>query len=227
MDPTLKKCPEISQSMLDKGGSGQNRNAENERLRKLLDFGDFQQINSEGFSSVLDAKGAVYRRINVYSKSIEQYWKERNRRKQTWRLSSEGLTYKQIAEKLGVSEKTIQRDIKKLRPYYIGQINKAYQIMQEEQIRKFESHLNGLSLTQRFRVLTDLVCEHIAREKEREYNRHLIKIIVDMDHLVHGVFPTLKFWPDQANFSMTKPIHFRIVLRVEGKEIKYGELRMG
>ena len=200
---------------------------ENEDLAKPSLLHSFQNVHKHTISNVLDTNASFYRKMNAYVKSKDQYWKERNRRKQAWKLSSEGLTYKQIAEKLGVSEKTIQRDIKKLRPYYIGQINKAYQIMQEEQIRKFESHLNGLSLTQRFRVLTDLVCEHIAREKEREYNRHLIKIIVDMDHLVHGVFPTLKFWPDQANFSMTKPIHFRIVLRVEGKEIKYGELRMG
>jgi len=40
-------------------------------------------------------------------------------------MSGQVLTYKQIAEKLGVSEKTVQRDIKKIRPYYY-RLSRAY-----------------------------------------------------------------------------------------------------
>lgn len=187
----------------------------------------FQDKKSGAISRVSDNKEPVYRRMNVYIKSIKQYWKERNRRKKAWQLSSEGYTYKQIAEKLGVREKTVQRDMKKVRRYHIGQLNKSWRIMQEEQMAAWEKKLEGLSLSQQFKVTTRLLGEFMDRQREREYNRHLIKIVLDMDHLVHGVFPTIITWPKQKCLRVTLPIHVRIAFRVEGKDIKYGGFTIG
>jgi len=53
MGSTSEKCPRTSQLMLDEGEPSQNQKAENEYLRKLLDFSDFQKTNSEGFSNGL------------------------------------------------------------------------------------------------------------------------------------------------------------------------------
>lgn len=215
----------MSQLMLDKGEPGQNRNAENERLRKLLDLGDFQQTNSEGFSSVLDTKGAVYRRINVYSKSTEQYWKERNRRKKVWQLSGEGFTYKQIAEKLGVNEKTVQRDINKVRPYYIGRIRRAFRIMEEEYDRKFKEELEGKNLVQQLSILTQRVTRYKKLMQVRKYLRHTMFITFDLDAAVKGEFP-ISFKPTPP-VSFTKPfqIHFR--MKINGKMVRLAELKIG
>jgi len=225
MGPTLKKCPEMSQLMLDNGEPGQNRNAENERLRKLLDLGDFQQTNSEGFSSVLDTKGAVYRRINVYSKSTEQYWKERNRRKKVWQLSGEGFTYKQIAEKLGVNEKTVQRDINKVRPYYIGRIRRALRIMEEERDRKFKEELEGKNLFQQLSILTQRVTRYKKLMQVRKYLRHTMFVTFDLDAAAKGE-PPISFKPTPP-FSYTKPfqIHFR--MKINGKMVSLAELKIG
>lgn len=215
----------MSQLMLDKREPGQNRNAENERLRKLLDLGDFQQTNSEGFSSVLDTKGAVYRRINVYSKSTEQYWKERNRRKKVWQLSGEGFTYKQIAEKLGVNEKTVQRDINKVRPYYIGRIRRAFRIMEEEYDRKFKEELEGKNLVQQLSILTQRVTRYKKLMQVRKYLRHTMFITFDLDAAVKGEFP-ISFKPTPP-VSFTKPfqIHFR--MKINGKMVRLAELKIG
>jgi len=201
--------------------------AENDALLKLLRLDSFQERDNEDFSRVCDSKTPFYRRKNRNTKSIEQYWKERNRRKLACHLSSEGYTYPQIAKELGVSEKTVQRDIKKVSRYYIGQFNKACRIMQQEKIRKWREQLNGLSQTQQFRVMTNLLCEAIDRKREHEYNRHLFKIILDMDHLKHDVFPTLIPWPDRESVTMTFPMHIRFFLRVDGKDLPYGGFTIG
>lgn len=168
-----------------------------------------------------------YRIINTYSKSTNQYWKERNRRKQAWLLSSEGYTYTQIAKKLGVSEKTVQRDIKKVRRYYIGQLNRSWRIMEEERQAEWAKKVEGLSLTQQFKLVTAKLGDYLERKRGREYKRHLLKLIIDMDDLKHGVFPTIKPWPSHKQFSITLPLHVQFILRANGQNMKYGGFTIG
>jgi len=170
-----------------------------------------QMQDSERFRHKNDIKTPEYRKINTYTKSIEQYWKERNRRKQAWELSGKGFTYKQIAEKLGVSERTIKRDMRKLRRHYIGQFNKKKRAIFEKQRNQVSQLLEGLSLSQRFHVLTGLMVEQRKRQRANEYKRHLMKIIVDMDDMKHGVFPTLKVWPKHIR-QIIMPLQVRFIL---------------
>lgn len=67
----------------------------------------------------------------------------------------------------------------------------------------------------------------MVRKRDREYKRHLLKIILDMDQLKHGVFPTLKTWPDQDYLRMTFPMHVRFVLRVDGQDLPYVGFTIG
>lgn len=224
---TSEKCPEMSQLLETKGIPGLKETVENNDLAKLNLLNGFQMSDNEVISRVWDSKTPFYRTMNRNMKSIKQYWKERNRRKKARQLSSKGYTYTQIAKKLGVSEKTVQRDIKKVSRYYIGQLNKAWRIMQEEKQREWQQQLNGLTLMQQFKLTTRLLGEYMDRKREREYNRHLLKIILDMDNLRHGVFPTLKMWPDQNHIQMTHPIRVRVVLRVDGKDLPYGGFTIG
>jgi len=187
MGSTSEKCPRTSQLMLDEGNPLQNQNAENEYLRKLLDLGDFQQTNSEGFSNGFDAKqrvtkrkGPQYRRINTYFKSTKQYWKERDRRKQAWELSGKH-TYKQIAEKLGVSEKTVQRDIKKIRPYFYRLSRKYFRELEAERDRQLQAELEGKNVFQQFKILSRRLAEYQKLMQFRQYLRHSMFVTFDLD----------------------------------------------
>jgi len=186
----------------------------------------FQVEDMHRFSRVNDTLQPNYRTINRYTKSIAQYWKERNRRKQAWHLSGKGFTYKQIAAKLGVSEKTIQRDMHKISRYYIGQFHKACNEIDAERQRRITEKLEGLTLSQGFSLLTKLVIEQRKRQSAQEYKRHLIKIIIDMDDLKHGVIPNLKMWPRNVR-SIVMPLHVQVLLRIEGKHFKYGGFTVG
>ena len=186
----------------------------------------FQMRDNYKFSRVNDNKTPEYRRMNRYTKSIEQYWRERNRRKKAWQLSGKGFTYKQFATKLSVSEKTIQRDMRKLRRYYIGKFNKACNEIGAERQRRITEKLESLTLHQGFKLLTKLLIEQRKRKEAQEYKRHLIKIIIDMDDLKRDVIPTLKFWPENIR-SVVMPLHVQFILRMGGETFKYGGFTVG
>jgi DNA invertase Pin-like site-specific DNA recombinase len=64
-------------------------------------------------------KKPMYRHVKKYYKSLGQYWRERKRRKLVLKLHEEGLSQKQIAERLGASVRTVKRDFAKVKPYYV------------------------------------------------------------------------------------------------------------
>lgn len=194
---------------------------------KLRLLNSIQDVDTCKNISVYTKKTQFYRKNKHNTKSKRQYWKERNRRKQTWTLSSKGYTYPEIAEKLGVSAKTVQRDMKKLRRYYIGQFNKSCRIMHDKRIEMFEKSVEGLNPAQRFKVTTALLCDYMDRQREREYKRHLIKITVDMDHWIgDNILPHIITYP-KKNFNATFPLHLELAYRVKGEIIKCGGFTLG
>jgi len=64
---------------------------------------------------------AAYRRIWKYYKSVGEYKAEKQRRRRVLELHGQGLTVRQIGEKLGVSESTVKRDLQNWRCYVKGQ----------------------------------------------------------------------------------------------------------
>jgi FixJ family two-component response regulator len=60
---------------------------------------------------------AKYRCIGKYTKSLPQYKKEKQRRKQALELQDQGVPNKEIAEKLAISTRTVQRILEKPKPY--------------------------------------------------------------------------------------------------------------
>ena len=87
-------------------------------------------------------KGPGYRRKHVYVKSISQYREERKRRKQVCELSS--LSQEEIAKRLGVSVRTVQRDQAKAKPYYQGRFNRFCRELHEKEMREFNETSEGL-----------------------------------------------------------------------------------
>jgi len=69
---------------------------------------------------------ASYRRIGGghYYKSIAKFKSEKRRRRQILELQKQGHSLTQIARLLGVSRRTIHRDLQKLRPYTQAELNR-------------------------------------------------------------------------------------------------------
>lgn len=231
MASTLEKCPEMSQLMLRKGEGRKIQRTENVSFPEIDDFLRFQDTNNEGFSSGFDKKqrvtkrkGPQYRRINRYLKSTKQYWRERNRRKAAWNLSGEGYTYKQIAEKLGVSEKTVQRDIKKIRPYYYRLSRRYFRELEAERNRKLREELEGKTIFQQYEILSNKMDYHMKLMKTREYRRHVMNVTFDFDAFVTGE-PPLVITPAVCS-PIAKPFHIRFWLKSANNKRMIGSLQL-
>jgi len=234
---TNEKCPEMSQFMENNDLSQTHTVLNNVPFQETSDIQSFQGVDNDSISSVLTErgmfkrrKGPSYRIINRNLKSKTQYWKERNRRKQVWKLNGEGLTYPQIAKKLGVSAKTVQRDMKKVFPYHKGILLKQLRELEEKRYRKFEKMLDGMTLIQRFKTLTNMIIKQRKQKRGREYRRHLVKLFINMDNCseVEGVpIPRITHWPKAKHSSVVMPFHLKFFVVIKGCPIPMGGLDVG
>jgi hypothetical protein len=94
---------------------------------------------------------AEYRRVRKYYKSLEKFKAEKHRRKQALELQDKGLTIKQIALKLQVSQRTIKRDlatmmiyVKKQRTQLLHQNLEKFQAMSLKEQIKYVKNLHEL-----------------------------------------------------------------------------------
>ncbi len=62
--------------------------------------------------------------------------------------------------------------------------------------------------------------------KQREYNRHMIKIIIDMDDQTEG-FPAIHFWPKLPVSFRGRPYYFQFHVQKNGQQSKMGEIQLG
>ena len=61
--------------------------------------------------------------------------------------------------------------------------------------------------------------------KQREYNRHMIKIIVDMDDQTDEC-PAIHFWPTPPITLRGKTYHFQFHVKQNGKQHYMGEISL-
>ena len=203
MGSTYEKCPEMSHLMLGEGGplSSNSKfstyNQPKEPQNEVFNAQDNASFSSENHRKrqLKPRKGPDYRKINTYFKSTKQYWKERNRRKQAMLLQDKGFTHEQIAEKLGVSTKTVQRDLKKIKPYYERLLTNRIVKMRVEENQRLQVLLEGKSDIQKFRFLTDLMIKQHEMLRPRSYTRHVQYVIFDLDKLFHFRENPLTFKP--------------------------------
>jgi hypothetical protein len=216
------KSQEITESLLEKAVSDTSNSFEKAHSAETSDLLKIQQDNNHTFDKKRDVKlhknTPEYRKMHRYVKSIKQYKRERARRKRVRQFSNEGKPYPQIAKELQISERTVARDIKKQKRYDIGQFHKALRKIEQDQIDKFNKETEHLNDIQKFRFLTDLLIKREPLFKIREYNRHAIKIIIDMNDLTDGC-PSIHFWP-KSPWSLTKPIHFDFYVE-HGEQTKH------
>ena len=94
---------------------------------------------------------AEYRRINKYFKGLEKWKQEKLRRKQILDLQDRGLTIRQIAKQLHVSERTVKRDLAKIRPY----IRRSRKHFAPYESRNALKQLDELSTKQQLKRIRD------------------------------------------------------------------------
>jgi transcriptional antiterminator len=142
-----------------------------------------------------------------------------------WELSGQGFNYREIAEKLGVSEKTIQRDIKKITPYYDRLSKKYYRDLKQQRMDNLNAELEGKTLFQRFNSLAKKMVDYKFLMKQREYNRRTLKIIIDMDDLTDG-FPAIRFWLKPPITFRDRPYLFKIHIQQNSQQYYVGEISL-
>ena len=158
-----------------------------------------------------------YLKVKDYYKSSKQYWKERNRRKLVLKLREEEyLTVAQIALKLEVSEKTVKRDLKKLKPYHERMVNHYMDVLRKHQDEKWEAELAGKSVTEQFRILGKKMAEYNKMLKHQEYQRHQIYVTINLDYVVGG-YPELRVWPQKSTVGFTFPLTFNFLFIKNGE----------
>jgi predicted transcriptional regulator len=158
-----------------------------------------------------------YRQIGTYTKSKEKYWKERQRRKQVLQLTDKGLTQKQIAQQLGISERTVKRDYAKILPYQKRQISKSWSKLEEKNQELIAELLEGKTFTEKLKMIKNLLKAQKWTNRCRKHARHQIKMIVDLDSLAKGEYlPDLEVSPKKP-MSTTYPLKIVLQFKKDGR----------
>jgi transposase len=163
-----------------------------------------------------------YRRIKKYYKSAGRWRLERERRNQVMQLRDKGLSYVEIAERLGVSERTVKRDMAKIKPYYERQVKSYLRKLQQARIAEVEEELEGKSLSEKLDILLRKWDEHVKLLKRREYLRRQITITIDLDAATAGG-EALKCTP-KPPLSIKYPFHIKLEIVMKGKKALVGGL---
>jgi len=208
-------------------------------LRKIGYFQSFQTKEKHTLSSdnlqetrsrkIKHRRKAAYRRIKKYYKSVDKYKKERIRRKLCWLLSGKH-TYKEIGEMLGISKRTVIRDINKIRPYYYRQSRAYFRRIHAERQREIQEKLASMSISEQYTYLTELIATQRDLYKVRQYRSHFTILTLDMTqtdsygipkltmtgkgdtlaypHKIRVHFKTDKFLADIGGFNIIKKITY-------------------
>ena len=201
---------------------------ENEHFPGIGEIREFQQGKKRHFSSKnghSKVKEASYRKVSVYTKSMERYMKERERRRQVRLLAEKGYTQKQIASELGVSTRTIKRDWDKIRPYVKGQTRKEIRAVVDARQKEFERRYEGLTANEKLKLLKQdirsaakrahgLQTSHSGRKPHQQPLRQL-DYVLDLDSPTADGFPSV-IVPSQGQFPLA-----------EGYEMKFYAIKNG
>ena len=169
-----------------------------------------------------------YRRVVVNFKSSKKYWQERKRRKLVIELLEQNLTIKQVAVKLGVCERTVKRDIAKIKPYYERRVR--HLLNQEDQKKRLEleAELEALSTKQLTKVLAVRMKERnqllMKLFKHRERLRHQLLVTIDLDDQTTG-FPKIIHIP-KAPFNVKYPFNIKLAFKRNGVTTQVQVLRI-
>ena len=151
-------------------------------------------------------------------KSPKKYQKERLRRKLCWLLSGK---YKEseIAEMLGISRRTVIRDMNKIKPYYFRFSRAYFSKLEQERIKELNLKLEGKNLFDRFQILNKEIERVRNLYRVRQYLRHYQIIMIDLTQLDPYGIPKLTFTP-KGRQTLAYPYKVRVHVKgcYEGRE---------
>jgi hypothetical protein len=166
---------------------------------------------------------AAYRRIGKYYKGLEKYQSERARRKAVLALQDQGLNIKQIAQELGVSERTVKRDLAKI----MFAIKKKSSQLNLEHTVAVMRQLNSMSLNKRLLFIRKFF------EQQRNLQRHINKtrkcsallVTIDVDAALAGEYAV--GYKPRLPVDMLENGKITLELRVLGRVQAIGRIYVG
>ena len=127
-------------------------------------------------------KKARYRQIGKYYKSLDRFKAEKNRRKQALELQNQGLSIKQIAQQLHISERTVKRDFAKIMIFIKS---KRTQLRRNESFAAL-SKFQAMTLMEQMQYVKDY--EERKRRIYRTRQCNLLHISIDLDQVLVGKY---------------------------------------
>ena len=125
---------------------------------------------------------ARYRRIGKYYKSLDRFKAEKNRRKQALELQNQGLSIKQIARQLQVSERTVKRDFAKIMIFIKS---KRTQLRRNESLAE-RNKIQAMTLMEQMQRIKDY--EEQKRRIYRTRQCNSLHIAIDLDQVFGGEY---------------------------------------
>jgi len=165
-------------------------------------------------------RGPEYRRKHAYVKGIAQYKKERKRRKQVWELSGK-LNQTEIARQLGVSIRTVQRGMSKVRRYYQGMFNRFCRELQGAKIREVQAKMEGMSPLQKLDFLGGLIAQQRKEEERRKRVSRTCVVTINLDDLTDGI-PSVKPFMASNTINLREGLDFVIRCIKDGQKHDLG-----
>ncbi len=190
----------------------------------------FQVQKPDEFSRVSERRKLVkhryrpdYRKIRSYYKSPRQYQKERARRRKALALAGQGLGLAEVAKALGVSSRTVQRDLARVERYTKAQATRRRDLLEKQELKELED-VSAETLLKRFEVLTRLMRKTKKLGKEEEYEQHNTVFLINLDQLVDGL-PTAKVLQHPSRIFKT-PHNISVILLKNGMVHNMGGVKI-
>ena len=140
------------------------------------------------------------------------------RRKPYWLLSGK-FKKTEIAEMLGISVRTVIRDMNKIKPYYFRMSRAYFSKLEEDRIKEMKLKLVGKSELEQLKMITKAMLEQRSLFKLREYRRHFQIITIDMTQQTYGV-PKITFTP-RGNQTLAYPYNVRVHVKTKFEDKEF------
>lgn len=165
-------------------------------------------------------RDARYRRIRKYTKSRQKWLGEQQRRKEALRLQDQGLLTKDIAVRLGVSRRTVQRIFAGCRPYIERNRKRFAGVESKDALSRLGQASGGanktklpLSIKKQLELISEL--DNRWSQNRRVLICKDLTLTIDVEAAINGKY-AVKFKP-KLPVDMLQNGRITVELRIFGK----------
>jgi hypothetical protein len=164
---------------------------------------------------------AEYRRIDKYFKSLQKTRLEEKRRKKVLECWLAGYSTRRIAYEVGVSNRTVNRDLAKLSSTIKRRYARLLGSVAENERIQITKYLEGLNPVEQIKWIGKYLDAQAFKSRRRSCRKLLI--VINADAVDNGV-GVLGFKPKSPALVAPYVINFRLVLRGESRFV--GQLQV-